>query len=236
MIFKKIRDIIINEEGKEERKNKMGASSFGVIAYGYDKNQLENAYNDACAEAKEYFGDDPYNGTISTTVKCNVSPNSKLEPISSEYAREISAKELDKMQKYDCRGIYTYYGEWENKDYFKVNELEIEITPKEVENEYNAFRNSEEGKYYPNMQPSNFLRTVAMKKANIILTEKTQEENNEYNVIISSSNSKVEMNYANIEKVTGKENVYKMNGTAYTYDYVEDKEKAGWYMFGWAAS
>ena len=85
----------------------MGAQTF--MTYGYGKT-LKDAYDNARKVAIEYYGSNPYNGTISTTYGCKVhyceiNSNTDWTKTKEEKAYEIAYKELNNMDKRDCKAI-----------------------------------------------------------------------------------------------------------------------------------
>lgn len=85
----------------------MGACSFMTIGYGKD---LENAYHSAIEKAKEYYGSNPYNGTISTTCGCRkvygvVDANTNWTETKEKKAYKVADSMLDNMEKRECKAI-----------------------------------------------------------------------------------------------------------------------------------
>ena len=85
----------------------MGACSFMKMGYGKD---MESAYTSLCEESKEYYGSNPYNGTISTTYGCRkvygvVDANTNCNDKKEEKACGIAYTMLDNMEKRECKAI-----------------------------------------------------------------------------------------------------------------------------------
>lgn len=87
----------------------MGAQTFMTIGYGKD---FKQAYQNAREDAIKYYGENPYNGTISTTygcrvynceINCNMGEN--WTKTKEKKAYEIAYKVLDNMEKRDCKVI-----------------------------------------------------------------------------------------------------------------------------------
>lgn len=86
----------------------MGACSFMKESYGKD---YKDAYNNAVESAIRYYGENPYNGTISTTCGCRKlyceidGSNSNWTKTREKKAYEIAYKKLDDLEKYECMVI-----------------------------------------------------------------------------------------------------------------------------------
>lgn len=85
----------------------MGACSFTRIGYGKD---LKNAYQNAVDEAIEYYGNNPYNGTISTTCGCTkvygvVDSETNWTQTKENKAYKVAYQMLDDMDKRECKAI-----------------------------------------------------------------------------------------------------------------------------------
>ena len=85
----------------------MGACSFITTSYG---KSLEEAYQNAVKEAIDYYGRDPYNGTISTTygcrkVYCDLGPGIKWTATKEKKAFKLVHQEMDNMETRECKGI-----------------------------------------------------------------------------------------------------------------------------------
>lgn len=87
----------------------MGACSFMTTGYGKD---YKDAYNNLVQDYKRMYGENPYNGTISTTygcsafncvINCNMGPN--WTKTKEKKAYQIASKQLDAMEKRQCRAI-----------------------------------------------------------------------------------------------------------------------------------
>ena len=85
----------------------MGAISFTTTSYGKD---LDDAYRNAVERAIEYYGTNPYNGSISTTYGCRkvygvVDANTKWTQTKESKAYKAISELLDNMEKRECKGI-----------------------------------------------------------------------------------------------------------------------------------
>ena len=85
----------------------MGACSFMTIAYG---KSLSEAYQNAVDEAIDYYGHDPYNGTISTTygcrnVYCDLGKGPKWTQTKENKAFKLAGQLIGSMDKRECKGI-----------------------------------------------------------------------------------------------------------------------------------
>lgn len=85
----------------------MGAQTF--ITWGYGKT-LKDAYQNAVEEARDYYGEDPYNGTISTTYGCTekrnvVDSNGNWTKTKEKQALKVAYELLDHLEKRECVGI-----------------------------------------------------------------------------------------------------------------------------------
>lgn len=79
------------------------------IIYGYGKTQ-QDAYENARKDAIEYCGNNPYNGTISTTYGCRkhyceIDCNKPWTKTKEKKALEIAYKVLDDLEKRECKAI-----------------------------------------------------------------------------------------------------------------------------------
>lgn len=79
--------------------------SFITTGYGKD---LKQAYDNARKQAIEYYGENPYNGTISTTYGCslvNGTNNNKWTKTYEGKAYSMANDKLDSMEGRECRAI-----------------------------------------------------------------------------------------------------------------------------------
>ena len=85
----------------------MGAISFMKISYGKD---MKDAYQNAVKDARECYGNNPYNGTISTTygfskVYCEIDGNGTCTKAKESKAYQIANEKIYDMDKRECKGI-----------------------------------------------------------------------------------------------------------------------------------
>ena len=85
----------------------MGAQTF--ITYGYGKD-LKQAYDNARKDAEEYYGHNPYNGTISTTYGCCqkygvVDSGTNWTKTKEQKAIKVAYELLDGMENRECKAI-----------------------------------------------------------------------------------------------------------------------------------
>lgn len=85
----------------------MGAQSF--VTYGYGKT-LKDAYENAKQEAIQYYGENPYNGTISTTytcmlTRCVVDSETRWSKKKEKIALNIAYELLNDTEKRECMAI-----------------------------------------------------------------------------------------------------------------------------------
>lgn len=83
----------------------MGSASFETTVYGVD--DLDTAYANAVSEARDEYGYDPYNGTISTTSGAVASPLNTGEPIREDRIDwEVISERLDHLSKWQhCEAL-----------------------------------------------------------------------------------------------------------------------------------
>ena len=78
----------------------MGACTFREEAYG---ESAKKVYDLLCSEAEEEYGDDCYNGTISTTYFCKISKSFDKPTLTNEKkANKFIREHLEKIDKRDC--------------------------------------------------------------------------------------------------------------------------------------
>lgn len=78
----------------------MGASFFRTT---YRGKSLKDAYNDAVEDAEREYGNDPYNGTISTTN--GVIDKTREYKTSGKSLNDFIESQMDKLSKRDCVAI-----------------------------------------------------------------------------------------------------------------------------------
>lgn len=78
----------------------MGASFFRT---NYRGKSLKDAYNDAVEDAEQEYGNDPYNGTISTTN--GVIDKTREYKTSGKSLNDFIESQMDKLSKRDCVAI-----------------------------------------------------------------------------------------------------------------------------------
>lgn len=85
----------------------MGACSFMTTGYGKD---YKDAYNNLVKDYKRMYGENPYNGTISTTYGCSLTycdlgKGDNWTKTKEGKAYQIANKQLTTMEKGQCRAI-----------------------------------------------------------------------------------------------------------------------------------
>ena len=85
----------------------MGAIAFMTTSYGKD---YKNAYDNAVEDARDYYGSNSYNGTISTTYgcsiyRCEINGNTNWTQTKEKKAYIIARQQLENMEKRECKVI-----------------------------------------------------------------------------------------------------------------------------------